>query len=146
MPPGAAVPLGDGLGVGVGVPSRLGRIEGTSDGDGDGDGEGVGAGLHSVPGRKTSFSEPTLLAEPDGDEEGEVNGEEETLELSAQGRPSTRPLGRWKLSTEKCAVARPLLMKSLSVELPTMLPYTPFISELPGPVCPTQAPTTRLGA
>jgi len=94
VPPGAAVPLGDGLGVGVGVPSRLGRIEGTSDGDGDGDGEGVGAGLHSVPGRKTSFSEPTLLAEPDGDEEGEVNGEEETLELSAQGRPSTRPLGR----------------------------------------------------
>ena len=106
----------------MGVPSRLGRTEGTSDGKGEGvgDGEGVGAGLHSVPGRNISFSEPTFLAEPDGD--AEVDGEEETLELSAQGRPSTRPLGRWKVSTEKCAVDRPLLMKSLRVELPTMLP------------------------
>ena len=101
MPPGAAVPLGEGLGVGV--PSRLGTMEGISDGVGEGfgDGEGVGAGLHSVPGRKISFSAPTFLPEPDGDEEGEVDGEEETLELSAQARPSTRPLGRWKLSTEK---------------------------------------------
>ena len=118
-------------------------MEGTSDGNGVGDGLGVGAGLHSVPGRYTSFSDPTFLL---GDAEGDADVVGETLELSAQGGPSTRPLGRWKLSTEKCAVARPLLMKSLSVELPTMLPYTPFMSELPGPVCPTQAPTTRFGA
>jgi len=76
-------------------------MEGTSDGNGVGDGLGVGAGLHSVPGRKSSFSDPTFLLEPDGEEEGEADPEEETLELSAQGRPSTRPLGRWKLSTEK---------------------------------------------
>ena len=81
--------------------SRLGSIDGISDGDGVGDGEGVGAGLHSVPGRKSSFSDPMFLPEPDGEEEGEADAEEETLELSAQGRPSTRPLGRWKLSTEK---------------------------------------------
>jgi hypothetical protein len=96
-------------------------MEGTSDGDGDGfgDGLGVGAGLHSVPGRNTSFSEPTFLP---ADAEGDADVEGETLELSAQGRPSTRPLGRWKVSTEKRAVDSPLLMKSRSVELPTMLP------------------------
>ena len=99
-------------------------MEGTSVGVGDGvgDGDGVGAGLHSVPGRNSSFSDPTFLPDADGEAEAEAEAEEETLELSAQGRPSTRPLGRWKVSTEKCAVDRPLLMKSLRVELPTMLP------------------------
>ena len=60
--PAAAPPDGVGVGgalelaLGLGLPSRLGRIEGSSDGEGDGDGlgdgEGVAAGAaHSVPGR-----------------------------------------------------------------------------------------------
>jgi hypothetical protein len=44
------------------------------------------------------------------------------------------------------AWVRPLLMKSRSTELPTMVPYTPFMLLSPGPVWPTQAPTTMLGA
>ncbi len=136
------VGVGAGLGLGV-IP--LGTIDGITDvsgvGDGVGEGEGVGAGLHSVPGRYSSFSELLELA----DAEGEAEADGDALALLAHGGPSISPSGRLKVSTLKCAWLRPLLMKSLRTELPTMVPKTPFMSWLPGPVCPTQAPITRFG-
>jgi hypothetical protein len=99
----------------------LGRIDGSGDskslGESNGVEDGVGAGLHSVPGRKSSFSE--LLVDADGD--GEADGEGLAV-LAGHGGPSTSPSGRLNVSTVKCAWVRPLLMKSLSTELPTMLP------------------------
>src|SRR5256714_9608627 len=114
-------------------------------GDGDGVAEGVGAALHSVPGRYSSFSElrEPADADADADDEGEADGD--VLTLLAHGGPSISPSGRLKVSTAKCAWVSPLLMKSLRTELPTMVPKTPFMSWLPGPVCPTQAPITRFG-
>jgi hypothetical protein len=78
----------------------LGMIEGTGESKSvrEGVGEGVGAGLHSVPGRKSSFSE--LLVDGDGD--GEADGEGLAL-LAGHGGPSTSPSGRLNVSTLKCA-------------------------------------------
>src|SRR3982074_2605316 len=88
-------------------------------GEGDGVAEGVGAALHSVPGRQSSFAE-LVLEPPDGDADGEDDGA--TFALFAHGGPSISPSGRLNVSTLKCAWVRPLLMKSFSTELPTMLP------------------------
>jgi len=83
-----------------------------------------------------------------GDAEGDAEAEAEGLMLLLleHGGPDTRPSGCWKFWTGKLACVRPLLMKSLRTELPTMVPNTLFMFWLPGPVCPTQAPTTMLGA
>jgi hypothetical protein len=58
------------------------------------------------------------LADDDGD--GEADGE--ALAGVAHGGPSISPSGRLNVSTLKWAWVKPLLMKSLSTELPTMLP------------------------
>jgi hypothetical protein len=144
---GVGVLLGEGLGLGV-IP--LGTIDGTGDskslGEGDGEGDGVGGGAtHSVPGKYSSFSEPPGEALEVGDGDADAEGEGATLALFWHAVPSTNPLGRWKLSTLKFAWLRPLLMKSLSTELPTMVPKTPCMFWSPGPVWPTQAPMTRFG-
>jgi hypothetical protein len=44
------------------------------------------------------------------------------VSLLAHGGPSMSPSGRLNVSTAKRACVRPLLMKSLTTELPTMLP------------------------
>jgi hypothetical protein len=155
---GVPVAAGDGVGVGellalglgLGV-IPLGTIDGKGDrtslGDGDGEGEGVGGGAtHSVPGKYSSLSELPGEALEVGDGEAEAEGDGATLVLFWQAVPSTNPLGRWKLSGLKFAWLRPLLMKSRSTELPTMVPKTPCMFWSPGPVWPTQAPMTRLGA
>jgi hypothetical protein len=117
---GVGVGVGAGVGLGLGLPNiPLGRIDGSGETKSvsEGIGAGVGAGLHSVPGRKSSFSE--LLVDADGD--GEADGEGLAV-LAGHGGPSTSPSGRLNVSTVKCAWVRPLLMKSLRTELPTMLP------------------------
>jgi hypothetical protein len=123
---GAGVAVVEALALGLGVGVTPGRIEGTIESDGKGEGLGLGDGdglaaAHSVPGRYSSFSEPTF-GPLVGDPEAEADAEGETLVLSWQGDPSTRPLGRWKLSTLKFAWLSPLLMKSRRTELPTMVP------------------------
>lgn len=118
--------LGIRVGVGVGV--------------GDALTEGTGCALHSVPGKYSSFSEELTDDGGEGEElaealaEGLAEGDVPVLELSPHGGPETRPLGCWKAATGMFPWASPLLMKSRSTLLPTIVPKTPFMLGLPGPV------------
>jgi len=65
------------------------------------------------------------LAAFDGDADAEGDGL--MLLLFEQGGPETRPSGCWKFVAGMLACGRPLLMKSLRTELPTIVPKTLFM-------------------
>jgi hypothetical protein len=121
------VGVGEGVGVGVGVGVAPGVAVGVAVGHVgmivvgkiDGVGDGVGA-MHWVPGKYSSRSLLPLEEPAVGDGDADPDGE--MLLLFWQAVPSTRPPGRWKLSTLKLAWESPLLMKSRSTELPTIVP------------------------